>query len=92
MPTQFGFRENYSTTLAITHLYGQILNERDKNNVVGCIFLDIAKAFDTINHNILLCKLEKYDIRGIANKLIRSYLTNRTQTVSGTNYFSPPVA
>jgi len=91
MPIQFGFRENYSTTLAITHLYDQILKEHDKNNVVGCIVLDIVKASDTVNHNILLYKLEQYGIRGIANKLIRFFLTNRTQTVSGTNFCSPPL-
>jgi len=45
MPTQFGFRENYSTTLAIAHLYDQILKERDKNNVVGCIFCSGAGTF-----------------------------------------------
>ena len=59
------------------------MNELDKNNSICALFLDLAKAFDTINHNILLFKLEPYGIRGVANDLIRSYLTNRKQFVSG---------
>ena len=82
-PTQFGFRENFSTTLAITHLREYILNELDSNMNICAVFMDLAKAFDTVNHDILLFKLEQYGIRGDANDLLKSYLSNRKQLVSG---------
>jgi len=76
---QFGFCQNYLTTLVISHFYDQILKEIDKNNIVGSIFLDIAKAFDTVDHDRLISKLEHYGIRGIAKDLMKSYLANRKQ-------------
>ena len=74
---------SYRTTLAIAHLNELIINDLDCNNSVYAIFLDLAKAFDTCNHKILLFKLDQYGIRGVANDVIRSYLTNRKQFVSG---------
>ena len=76
---QYGFRKFYSTFLAlieVTDLVKRYLDE--KQNVVG-IFIDFRKAFDTVNHDILLDKLECYGIRGHASKFFRSYLTNRHQ-------------
>ena len=54
----------------------------------GLVFLDLAKAFDTVNHNILLKKLDHYGIRGTVNDFFRSYLTNRSQFVSINNSIS----
>ena len=88
VPKQFGFRENHSTTLAIAHLNELIINDLVNNNSVCAIFLDLAKAFDTCNHKIRLFKLDQYGIRGVANGVIRSCLTNRKQFVSGNGYSS----
>lgn len=79
---QYGFRNGSSTTVAITELVDKILEETDSKKFVGALFLDLKKAFDTINHNILLRKLDCYGIRGVANRIISSYLSNRTQFVS----------
>ena len=53
-------------------------NSNSNSNVLG-IFIDLSKAFDTIDHSTLLTKLDRYGIRGNANCLIKSYLSNRTQ-------------
>ena len=79
---QYGFRKQHSTNHAInysvTHVQKLI---REKNHVLG-IFIDLSKAFDTISHEKLLYKLDKYGIRGNAHSLIGSYLSNRKQYVS----------
>lgn len=78
---QFGFRENHSTCMAIITLLDKILSALDNGNLVIGVFLDFQKAFDTVNHQILLKKLEKYGIRGIALDWITDYLNNRQQYV-----------
>ena len=77
---QFGFRTNFSTNLAACSVYDEIVNEIDQNLYNCGIFLDLSKAFDTVNHNILVNKLENYfGFKGRALELMKSYLTNRFQ-------------
>lgn len=79
--SQFGFRKKYSTELALAYTLDRITTEIDqKNHVIG-LFLDFKKAFDTVNHQILLRKLHHYGIRGNENRLIENYLSNRSQCV-----------
>ena len=86
--TQFGFQKNHSTNLALTHLqFEHMINKLDNNFNVGAIFMDLVKAFDTINHKTLLNKQEKSGTRGAAKTQIKSYLTNHEQMV-GCNGFS----
>jgi hypothetical protein len=82
---QFGFRQNHSTALAITILVNHLLSAMDNGDIVVGTFLDFRKAFDTVDHSILLGKLEKYGIRGLALEWIKDYLLNRQQYVSFNN-------
>ena len=76
---QFGFRENHSTVLALTEIVDKIKETVDKNGFTVGIFLDLKKAFDAVDHKILLEKLKYFGIRGTAHDLMRSYLSNRKQ-------------
>ena len=79
---QYGFRRNHSTNHVLLDLTEDIRNAIDANRFAVGIFIDLQKAFDTVDHHILLCKLNHYGIRGIANLWFKSYLTNRKQFVS----------
>lgn len=78
---QFGFREKHSTFMAILKIIDKISDEIDKKKLSLGIFIDLSKAFDTINHQIMLNKLHHYGIRGIAHNWLASYLSNRKQYV-----------
>ena len=79
---QFGFRKNHSTYMALIELYDKVSLAIDNNEFSIGIFIDLSKAFDTLDHSILLKKLEHYGIRGMALEWFSSYLSNRKQCVS----------
>ena len=79
---QFGFRKYHSTYMALMVLVNKITQSLEKGEFVVGVFLDFSKAFDTVNHIILLKKLEHYGIRGTALKWFESYLSDRSQFVT----------
>ncbi len=87
---QYGFRENHSTEMALAELCDLLASNMEENLITCTIFVDLCKAFDTVNHTILLEKLNSCGIRGLSNKLIASYLTNRTQETTVNNKTSSP--
>ena len=76
---QYGFRPGYSTYLALIDLTNKVVKAFEDNAYVVGLFLNISKAFDTINHDILLDKLSYYGIRGTTYDWFASYLSNRSQ-------------
>ena len=85
---QYGFRANRSTELAALELVDRINLDLAKHLVPCCIFMDLSKAFDTINHHILLTKLQTYGLDQKSIALFESYLTNRQQCVIYENVLS----
>jgi hypothetical protein len=79
---QFGFRANRSTSHALLSTIENLKEFLDKGSFGVGLFIDFKKAFDTVNHHILLNKLEFYGFRGVVNKWFQSYLTGRNQNVS----------
>ena len=79
---QFGFRKKHSTQHAIITLVDRITSSLDSGDLVIGVFLDLKKAFDTVDHHILIKKLFSYGIRGNTLKWFQSYLTDRSQFVS----------
>ena len=79
---QFGFRSKHSTNHALISLTENIKSEIDNGKIVGGVFIDLQKAFDTVNHDILCDKITYYGFRGVIQHLIRSFLSNRQQYVS----------
>ena len=82
---QFGFRKNHSTFMALVILLEKITEALDNSEFAICILIDFRKAFDTVEHNILLQKLYHYGIGGNALQWFNSYLSNRYQYVNYNN-------
>ena len=78
---QYGFRKKRSTSLALLYLHDKITSAIDERKHTAGFLLDLSKAFDTVNHRILLDKLEHFGIRGLALAWIKCYLYNRHQYV-----------
>jgi len=79
---QFGFRSNHSTNHALLNITERIKALVDTGQYVCGVFIDLEKAFDTVNHEYLCDKLKFYGLRGNVNELFKSYLSNRKQYVS----------
>ena len=86
---QYGFRNQHSTELASIELIDQIFNDLDKKNNPIVVYMDLSKAFDTLDHKILISKLQFYGIHGIALEWFQNYLSNRQQYVELNGYKSP---
>lgn len=87
---QYGFKEGMSTVDAIYSLMNRITENLDNGNVCMTVFLDLAKAFDTVSHDILLDVLERYGVRGTVLALFRGYLSERIQYVKIGSTLSDP--
>ena len=85
---QFGFRQQYSTSHVLINITENIRKALDDGNI-GCgVFVDLQKAFDTVDYQIMLAKLNHYGIRGVSNDWFKSYLSDRHQCVSINGYES----
>ena len=81
----FGFRAGHSTEHAILELIDQVSNAFGNNNFALRVFIDLSKAFDTVDHNILSEKLGMYGVKGNNLKWFHSYLSNRKQYIEFKN-------
>ena len=80
-PQQYGFQKGMSTEMAIAEVYDKLAEKKDSKEITCALFLDIRKAFDSVNHELLLTKLSRYGIRGTPLKLLTSFLKDRMQAV-----------
>ena len=76
---QYGFRENHPTELTITSIYDELLSNFDNKLITCSLFLNLSKAFDCCDHEILLDKLYHYGISSVSHKLFSNILHNRMQ-------------
>ena len=89
-PLQSGFRPLHSTSTCLAHVTNTLLENIDKGLLTGLIFLDLSKAFDTLDHSIMLDKLTSPGLNRSAVQWFRSYLTMRTQSVCINGVLSEP--
>ena len=85
---QHAYRHNHSTCSALTAMTDDWLKEMDNSKMTGAVLPDFSVAFDVIDHNLLISKLECYGFSPTAIKLMKSYLTSRTQRVYYTGSWS----
>ena len=81
IPGQYGFRSGHSTAMAVLDMVERVRAAWGRGNVALRVFIDLKKAFDTVDHCVLLAKLEHYGVRGGALGLLQSYLGGRSQYV-----------
>ena len=80
-PKQFGFQKDHSTDHALLQLVDQIYESFEHKEYTMGVFIDLSKAFDIVDHNILLKKLETYSIAGMHPQWFRNYISNRKQYI-----------
>ena len=90
--SQYGFRKKHSTEHAAMEFIDKTAQIIDKGQIPFSIFIDLSKAFDTLDHEILLRKLQHYGVTGIHLQWFKSYLTGRTQSVKYNKTISSPIA
>ena len=91
-PAQFGFRPGFSTVTCTLSFLNYIYLGLDIRDVTGAVFLDLKKAFDTVDHSILCRKLENYGVVGVSNAWFKNYLANREQVTKFRKSISTIVA
>jgi len=88
-PRQYGFRQQHSCEHAVIDAQSTILSTLNNKQIALLLLIDFSKAFDMVDHGILLNKLSRYGIRGVAHSWISSYLSNRKQSVNVNSASSP---
>ena len=88
---QSGFRPLHSTSTCLTDVTNTLLQNIDKGYLTGLVFLDLSKAFDTLDHNVMLDKLSLFGFNRSALQWISSYLTDRTQSICVNGVTSEPM-
>ena len=89
-PYQCGFRKRHSTEFAALSFSDNIRRNMDQGQLTGAVFIDLRKAFDTVDHAVLLAKLSNMGIVGREHDWFSDYLTNRTQVVEFQGVTSAP--